>query len=147
MASRQTEIIQALVSILSTMPEVKTINYDRIKLLASDFSEYELPVLQIIDMAEDSQHEKGRALKTWNISIEIVIGPIAATSYVPTQTDLWDLRELVERKIWADPKLGLSYVIQCLLLGSSTDLHILQPLYTARLDFQIIYYQPLVSYC
>jgi hypothetical protein len=147
MASRKTEICQALVTILGTLADIKTINYQTIKLLASDFSEYELPVVQLIDLAEESQHEKGRALKTWNLSLEIVIGPITSTSYVPTQTDLWDIMEKIEQKIWADPKLGLNYVVQALLLGSQTDLHILSPLYTARIDFQILYYQPLVTNC
>ena len=143
MSSRRTEIAQSLVNILGTLTEIKTINYEQIKLLASDFSEYELPVVQIVDLAEDSTHEMGKALKTWNISLEIVIGPITSANYVPKQSDLWDLLEKIERKIWSDPKLNISYVNQCTLLGSSTDLHILAPLYTARLDFQIIYYQPL----
>jgi hypothetical protein len=30
-------------------------------------------------------------------------------------------------------------------LGSQTDLHLLDPLYFARLDFEVIYYQPLVD--
>jgi hypothetical protein len=147
MASRRTEICQAIVTILGTLVDIKTINYERIKLLASEFAEFELPVVQLIDLSEDSQHEKGRALKTWNLTLELVIGPITSTSYVPSQADLWDLLEKIEQKLWHDPKLGLNYVIQALLLGSATDLHMLAPLYTARLDFQVLYYQPLVADC
>lgn len=147
MTSKRTDICSALVGILSNITGIKTVNYETIKLLASDFAEYELPVVQLIDLSEESRHELGRSLKTWNLVLEIVIGPVSSSSYVPKQSDLWDLLELIERKIWEDPKLGLSYVVQSTLLGSSTDLHLLSPLYTARLDFQILYYQPLVSTC
>ena len=147
MTSRRTNIATNLVAVLAGIPGIVSINYEVIKLLASDFNETELPAVQLIDMAEDNSHERGRALKTWNLSIELVIGPKTSTNYVPSQADLWDHIEKIEQYIFENPKLGLPYVNQVVLLGSVTDLHILRPLYTARVDIQIVYYQPLVSVC
>lgn len=145
MTSKRTSIATALKNLIDGISSITTVSFDQIKLLASDFQEFELPAVQIVDMAEDSVHEQGRALKTWNLSLEIVIGP--KPNYIPTQPDLWDLLETLETEIFKEPKLGLSYVTQITLLGSTTDLHILQPLYTARMDLQIGYYQLLRSSC
>lgn len=145
MSSRRTDIAQALKTVVSGITEIKNVSFDEIKLLASDFQDFELPTVQIIDMAEDNTHEMGRGLKAWAISLEIVIGP--KPNYWPVQSDLWDLLEKIESALFADPKLGLAYVTQMTLLGSTTDLHILKPFYTARMDIQIGYYQVLVKPC
>lgn len=145
MTSRRTEIATALKNVVSGITGITKVSFDEVKLLATDFQEFELPAIQIIDMAEDNVHEMGRGLKTWNISLEIVIGPKA--NYVPIQSDLWDILELLETNLFKDPKLGLQYVTQMTLLGTTTDLHILRPLYTARMDLQVSYYQILVRQC
>jgi len=145
MTSRRTQIADALKSSLSAVTGIVTVSYSDIRLLASDFKDYELPAVQIIDMAEDNVHEMGRGLKSWNISLEIVIGP--KETYVPSQSDLWDLLETIESTIFKNPKLSLQYVTQMTLLGTTTDLHILKPLFTARMDLQVSYYQTLVQPC
>ncbi len=145
MTSLRTEIATKLKTVIENISSITTVSFDDIKLLASDFSEYELPVVQIIDMAEDNTHEMTRAFKIWNISLEIVIGP--KLNYVPKQSDLWDLLETIESALFADPKLALPYVTQMTLLGTTTDLHLLKPLYTARMDLQVNYYQVLVRPC
>jgi hypothetical protein len=111
----------------------------------SDFQDFELPAAQIIDLSDDNIHERTRGKKTWNITIEIVVGP--TVSATPSQGALWDLLETIEQALFQLPNLGLSEVIHMRLLGSTTDLHILMPLYAARIDLQIDYYQTLVSPC
>jgi hypothetical protein len=111
----------------------------------SDFQDFELPAAQIIDLSDDNIHERTRGKKTWNITIEIVVGP--TVSATPSQGALWDLLETIEQALFQLPNLGLSEVIHMRLLGSTTDLHILMPLYTARIDLQVDYYQTLVSPC
>lgn len=147
MSSMRTQIAQKIISVVNASLLFKYASYQVIKMLATDFSEYELPALQFIDLGDDNQHDRSRAKKTWNVTLEIVIGPIGSANYVPTQDDLWDLIEHTEQALFADPKLDIPEVIHMRLLGSSTDLHILKPLYTARIDLQIDYYQALVRPC
>lgn len=145
MASMRTQIAAEIVSVITAMTDYKWVSHETIKLLATDFQEFELPAAQVIDLGDDNIHERTRGKKTWNLTIEIVIGP--KTGYVPKQTDLWDLVEKTEQALFSDPKLGIPDVIHMRLLGSTTDLHILQPLYTARIDLQVDYYQSLVRPC
>lgn len=145
MSSMRTQIAQNIISTIVASGLYKYASYSVIKMLASDFSEYELPAVQFIDLGDDNIHERSRAKKTWNVTLELVIGP--KTNYVPKQEDLWDLIELTEQALFLDPKLNIPEVIHMKLLGSTTDLHTLQPLYTARIDIQIDYYQPLVRPC
>lgn len=145
MTSIRTDIASALATKISTLTTIKTVNVDPIRLAASDFNEFELPVVQIIDTQETNIHEQVRARKSWNLGIEVIIGPTSLT--VPRQTDLWDLMESIEQKIFEDPKLGISNVIHMSLIGSMTDLHLLTPLYIGKIDIQIDYYQPLVRSC
>lgn len=147
MTSKRTQIASALKNSLLAVTGITGVSYDEIKLLASDFQEIELPAIQIIDMAEDNVHEMRRGLKSWNVSLELVIGPKIATNYVPVQSDVWDFLEAMETKLFQDPKLSLSFVTQMTLLGTTTDLHILKPLFTARMDLMISYYQMLSSSC
>ncbi len=145
MSSLRAQIAEKIITVINASGYFKWASHETIKMLASDFQEYELPALQLIDLGDDSVHERTRAKKTWNLTLEIVIGP--KTNYVPKQTDLWDLLEITEQALFYDPKLGIDEVIHMKLLGSTTDLHILQPLYTARIDLQVDYYQALVRPC
>jgi hypothetical protein len=145
MTSLRTDIANSLAAKIATLSTIKTVNIDPIRLAASDFSEFELPCVQIIDSQETNLHEQVRGKKTWNLSIEIIIGP--SSSSVPRQTDLWDLMEAIEQIIFEDPKLGEPSVIHARLIGSMTDLHLLSPLYIGKIDLQIDYYQALVRSC
>jgi hypothetical protein len=143
--SVRTKIATAITTRLATIAEIKYVSFDEIKMLASDFQDFQLPAVQIIDLGDDNTHERNRAKKLWNITLELVMG--SKTTGIVSQKDLWNLLQQMEEVLFADPRLGLTNVIHMVLLGSTTDLHILQPLYTARLDLQILYYQPLVSPC
>lgn len=147
MTSRRTEIANALVAKLTTLvpTSIKTVLSDKVRLLASDFQDFELPAVQIIDVGELNTHEQRRGRKTWSLSLEVVIGP--TVNVAVTQRDLWDLLELIEKTIWPTPNLGLTYVIHAMLLGSSTDLHMMDPFYTGRIDMTVDYYQALVGDC
>ena len=147
MPSMRSQIADALLARIALIPGVKTSTFDRIKLLESDFDEWELPAVQIIDNEETNVHEMKRGRKSWPVTIELVIGPKQSTQYVPTQKDQWDLIEEIEKTVMQTPKLGLAAVIQVRLLGSITDQGLLRPYYTARINFVIDYYQELVGPC
>ena len=115
------------------------------KLQASDFADYEIPAVQVIDLAELTTHEMKRAKKDWNLVIEVIVGPTESAAV--TQQTLWDLMQAIEQTIWAVPNFGLSEVIHAKLLTSSTDLHLMKPFYLGRIELSVMYYQPLVGEC
>lgn len=143
--SMRSQIADALMARLALVTEFKYTNFDKVKLVASDFQDFEIPACQIIDLGETVEHEQRRAKKFWNLAVEIVIGPSAAASV--TQKDLWDLMEHTERTIFAVPNLGVSKMLHLHLIGTSTDLHFMEPFYVGRLELMAQYFQPLVGDC
>lgn len=143
--SVRTKISNALLARLDLVTELKYKAFDSVKLMATDFQEWEIPAVQAIDLAEIITHEMRRAKKSWNLVLEVIVGP--TSSDTPDQRDLWDLMETIERQLWAVPNLGLSEVIHMQLLSTSTDLHLLKPFYLGRIELAVLYYQPLVGDC
>lgn len=147
MASVRSQIMDAIIARVQLVMDVKTIGYDRIRLLEFDFDEWELPAVQILDGEETNIHEMKRGRKSWPLAVEVVIGPIQAAQYQPTQKDLWDIMEDIEKSVMQSPKLGLATVIQVKLFGSSTDQGVLRPYFSGRINFIVDYYQELVGPC
>lgn len=147
MPSIRSQIADAFLARVALVMDIKTSSFDRVRLLDGDFAEWELPAVQLIDGEELNVHEMLRGRKTWPITVELVIGPIAATGYEPTQKKLWDLIEAIENSVMSEPKLGLAKVLHVKLLGSNTDQGLLHPFYTARINFTVDYYQNLVGEC
>lgn len=146
MPSMRSQIADAILARLALVPDYNYRSFDTVKLLSSDFAEHELPAVQIIDLSEVVTHERNRALKDWNLAVEIVMGPTKEGAE-PTQKLLWDLMELTENTLWAKPNLGIPGVVHMILNGTATDLHLLPGFYTGRLDMAVRYYQHLVSAC
>jgi hypothetical protein len=147
MASVRSDIATALLARLATVTELKYRAFDEVRLMASDFQDFELPAAQVIDLQETAEHEMRRKKANWQLAIELIVGPNGAAT--PSQQTLWDLMQTVERAIWASPaNLDLpGKVIQVVIGVSSTDLHLMKPFYLGRLEFSVLYYQPLVAEC
>lgn len=154
LSSMKSKIADRLLAIINGMTGVyKYTAFDFVKLTSADFKDYELPACQIIDNGEANLHEQSRGRKTWNLLVEIVVGPTAELPV--SQKDLWDLMQATERALFTDPQLGIdrsgleagSSIIQMTLVGSSTDLHFMTPYYLGRLELAVEYYQPLVRPC
>lgn len=143
--STKSRIAQALKAILDGMPVFNYVAFDRVRLYTSDFKEHEIPAAQFIDVAEQITHERNRVLRTWTISLE-VIHKSTENEYI-TQQDMWNLEYQISRKIWANPNLSIPGVVHCRYVSNSTDLHLMEPFYLLRLDFDVLYYEHLVSDC
>lgn len=143
--STKSKIAKALEDLLKSMPQFKYVGFDRVRLYSSDFKEDELPAIQFIDLTESIQHKLSLAVRTWSVSLE-VIHKSTENEYV-NQSDLWNLEYQISRKIWANPNLGVKGVQQCVYTGNSTDLHLLEPFYLLRMDFDIVYDEHLVNDC
>lgn len=143
--STKSKIADALKALLSSMPVFKYVAFDKVKLLASDFMPHEIPGAQFIDLAETVVHERNRSRREWAIALEIVLR--TSENEEITQQDLWNIEYQVARKIWEVPGLGIPGVIHCQYTSNSTDLHLLAPFYLLKMDFFVIYHEPLVSEC
>jgi hypothetical protein len=143
--STKSKIADALKAIIQGMPIFNYVAFDKIKLLASDFGPTEIPGAQFIDVAETITHERNRAKREWQLTLEVVLR--SSQDEEVTQQDLWNIEYQISRKIWAVPNLGIPGVIHCLYVSNSTDLHLLEPFYLLRMDFSVLYYEHLVSDC
>jgi len=143
--SMKAKIAREIVSRCETIAVVKYVAFDKVRLLASDFKDFEIPAIQLIDVGMTSIHEMARAKKTWQITLELLMRGDQYNQV--SQEDLWNLENEVLRKLWANPNLGIPGVIQMVFLGSTTDLHLLEPFYYSKLDFQVVFYEDLVRHC
>lgn len=143
--STKTAIAHALKTILEDIPIFRYVSFDRIKLYSSDFKESELPAAQFIDVSETITHERSRVLRRWSISLEVVHK--STSDEAISQEDMWNIEYQVSRKIWLRPNLGIPGVIHCLYTSNSTDLHLLEPFYLLRMDFDVLYYEHLTQDC
>jgi phage portal protein BeeE len=143
--SLRSQIADEILNRLALVTEYQYRHFDVVKLAASDFQDFELPAVQVIDLGEAVEHEQRRAKKFWQLAIEIIIGP--EMTETPDQKDLWDLMEHTERTLFAEPNLNIPGVIHMQLVSTSTDLHFMKPFYVGRLEIAVQYYQPLVGTC
>lgn len=143
--STKSRIAKALTTVLEGMPVLNYVAFDRVRLYTSDFRENELPAAQFIDVTEQIVHERNRVQRTWSISLEVV-HKSTENGYVSQQT-MWNLEYQIARKIWEVPNLGIPGVLHCRYIANSTDLHLMEPFYLLRMDFDVLYYEHLVSDC
>lgn len=122
--------------------DVQTVTFDKVKVNISDYADYHLPAVQVIDQSKLFKHEMSRSKSTWFLAVEICLRDTQAIGEVDQQA-LWDLQEDVMRAIMADPKLGLSFVQHVKLVDEVTDLHLQEPNYIAIIGLEILYYEPI----
>jgi hypothetical protein len=141
----EAQIIDALVEAIDTVPEIKTIRADRIYLGTTQFRDHEFPAVQIWDVGQSIEHQRGRILVNWSLSVEIIMKSLL--SGLVDQGALWELRRDVQRAMWANPNLGIPGVVHLIYTGNVTDLHSIEPHYIARIDFDVQYYDDLTGTC
>lgn len=141
----ETDIMDAIVARVATVPEIITINSDKIVLATSDFQDHEIPAVQIWDLAQVVEHQRGRILVNWALSLEIIIRSLETG--IASQRDLWELRRKIQLALWDQPNLGIPGVVHMIYTGNITDLHLLEPNYIARIDFDVQFYDDLTGSC
>ena len=121
--------------------DVVTVAFDKIRVAISDYADYELPAVQVIDLSKGFEHQFSRSKSSWLVAVEIIMRSTETVGVVDQQA-LWDLQENVMREIMKDPKLGLDFVLHVKLLDEVTDLHLQSPNYIATIGLEILYYEP-----
>lgn len=140
--SQKSRIAAALLARLNTVSQLKYTAFDKVRLLSSDFKDFEIPAAQFIDVGTSVQHEQLRAKRFWAIDLELVLK--SSTSGEVSQEDLWNLEYQVLRALFAKPNLGLKGVVHLKQVGETTDLHLLEPFYTSRISLEVEFYEDLV---
>lgn len=143
--SMKSKISRALKAILLDVPGVRYVSFDKIRLLAHDFNDLETPAVQLIDIGTLIEHENVRVKKSWRITLELVMKETEHKGI--SQEDLWDFEYKLERALWKNPNLSIPGVVQLTYSDNSTDLHLLNPYYLMKMNFDVVYYEHLVRDC
>jgi len=145
-------ILEKMKEKLLELAWVNTVDYEKIRLFESDFHEHELPLIQMYDQRERSKHVQGRTQVEWSVSVEVVMQS--------KETDIVDQGVLLDRKFEVKKKIGENVrldlgqepattgrFIHMAYRGSLTDLHLIPPMFMARLDFDALYEEPYTGIC
>ena len=143
--SIESDIADAIVAVVTAVPGIKSVNFDKVLLTTSDFRDFELPAVQLWDVAQTIQHERGRILVSWSLSLELIMKSLTSGEVI--QKDLWELRRTIQLALWANPNLGIPGVVHLVYSGNVTDLHTVEPYYISRIDFDVQYYDNLTGSC
>ena len=141
----ESDIVDKIVQIVTAVPGVNYISFDKIRLATADFMAHELPAVQVWDNGQLITHERGRVRKDWNLSLELIMK--SEVTGAVDQKALFALRRTIELALWATPNLGIPGVIHLIYTGNISDLHLLEPFYIARIDFTVSYYDSLTGSC
>ncbi len=146
MAAIESTIADALVAKISAgVPALKVVNFDRVRLAVDDFRPHEIPAIQLYDVGQSIEHIRGQKEVTWSIALELIMR--TSTAGTVDQKALWDLRRDIELVMWDEPNLGIPQVIHLIYTGNLTDLHLLDPYYIARMDFEVKFRDDLTGSC
>lgn len=146
MATIEDSIVDAIRTRVTGVAAIKSYSDDKIRISTSDFMDHELPAAQLWDVGQFIQHERSRILVTWSFSLELIMKSLVSGEV--SQRDLWELRRTVALALWAPPvNLGVPGVIHPVYTGNVTDLHMVEPFYIARIDFDVQFYDDLTGPC
>ena len=152
MASLENLILVAMQEKLQELTWPKVVEYEKIKLLSTDFREHELPAIQFYDNGRSFQHVQRRIEVEWNITVEILMK--RTSSDAVDQGVLLDRSEEVERKIGSNLTLGLDTntamignVVHVKYINAITDLHTVEPFFISLLNFSVNYFKPYSGAC
>lgn len=141
----ETDILDAIKTKVEAVSGIAFVSHDKIRIKASDFRMGELPAVQVYDVGQSIQHQQGRSLVNWTLILELIMK--ADGSGLVDQNALLTKRREIGLALWDAPNLGIPGVTHLIYTGNATDLHMLTPLYTASMEFQVQFYDDLVGSC
>lgn len=138
-SSIEGKIFEALATLLTTLSWVRTVEYENLRVLPTEWRDFELPSLQFFDNRAIVSHARGDVDVQWSISIELTLKSTADAAY--TQLDLFDKKQDVENLIGANVDLGIAGMKHLRFDGWETDATDGTYL-ICRLDFSALYKKP-----
>lgn len=143
--SIDTDIVDKIISISAAVPGINYAKFDEVKLAIDDFEDHEIPAIQLWDNGRSGKHSQGRILYNWSLSLELIMR--SQTTDVVDQKALFEKMREIKLALWDKPNLLIPGVVQLNYVAEVTDLHLLKPNYIGRLDFEVQFYDELVSAC
>lgn len=144
--SLEETIADKIVSILDTdVPELNTVNFGKVLLAIDDFKEHEVPAVQLFDQFQRIDHQRGYEQVTWTIQLELIMKSLFTGAV--DQKSLWALRHKIQIALWDKPNLEIPQVLHLKYNNNITDLHLLEPFYIARMEFEVLFRRPLTGSC
>lgn len=139
------QILDALQAQCATLPWVKKVETEEIKLGFSEMGDHEVPFIQIYDNGQVFEHQRGEILTRWQVAVELVLkSSFAETVNMRT---LLDKRQELEQCIGSNVNLGVQGVINVLYLSNTPDIQVVKPFYVTTLLFEVVYRKRYVSDC
>jgi hypothetical protein len=136
--SMKRQLFDALeAQLVAALPWAKTISWQKIKILAGDFPEWELPAVQFYHLHTDYNHSQGRIEGDMRLVIEVVTKSGTAGSV--DQRTLFDLMEDIELAVGANPNLGIPGVYHCKYISDDCDIHAIEPFHVGALTFGVLH--------
>lgn len=133
------KIFEALAAVLTALSWVKSVEYERPRIVAGDWLEHELPAVQFFDNRAQVTHAKGDIYVQWALSIEMILKATATNA--ASQTVLFDRKKEIEDAIGANVDLGIPGMQHLRFDGWETDTTE-EPYFVCRLDFTALYKKP-----
>lgn len=138
MASKRHLILEALKTQLTAqLTWAKSIQWENIRILASDFNDSEVPAVQFYHVRTDYEHQNGRVQARSLVNIELAMKSSAST--VIDQRDLFDKIDAIIEAVGSNPNLGVAGVIHARLISDETDAFTIKPFLLGVVQFEIIY--------
>lgn len=139
-------IANAIIAVLTTeVAELKTLTFEKVRIAIDDYLDHEVPAVQIWDMSQDIEHQRGYQQVSWNLALEIVMKSLSTGEV--KQKDLWAIRRKIELALWNNPNLLIPGMIHLVYRRNVTDLHLLEPYFVARMEFEALFRRPLTGSC
>ncbi len=137
--SRRADIFDALKTQLTTaLTWAKVVDWEKIRILSSDFAEHELPCVQFYHVRTDYEHQQGRVQARMSLNIEVCLKSSYNQGEVD-QKDLFDKMDDIILAIGNKANLGVPGVIHLRYVSDETVTHTIAPFYIGILNFEAIY--------
>jgi hypothetical protein len=136
--SKRRDIFDAIKTQLTgALPWAKIVDWEKIRLMSSDFGEHEVPCVQFYALPTEYRPQQGRNQASMLLSVEVVIK--SSVEGVVDQRDMFDRMEDVILAFGKNPNLGVAGVIHARLIKDFIDPHTIHPHFIGILTFEVVY--------
>jgi hypothetical protein len=138
MSDKRRDIFDAIkAQLLAEITWAKSVEWENIRILSSDFGEHEIPRIQFYTVGTSFKPIQGQVQATTSIVIEVCLK--SSTLGVVDQRDLFDKMNDVMLAMGKKANLWLPGVIHIRPLSDECDTHTIQPHFIGIMVFEVVY--------
>lgn len=138
--SPEAQILDALVAHIETLSWVKTVNWQKTFISASDFRADQCPVVQIVADTQTFQMERNDTVARWRVFLEVVL--VSEVTGVVDQLELLEKLDSLFKHVGSNYRLlsaAIPGLTQIIPVNGVNELHLIEPFYIGVLEFEIMY--------